>query len=299
LRAWAKQRLYLALDSSSLWGQFTLVQVALIYRGRALPLCWLVLRRHSSSVGYADYESLLRQAASLIPKSSQVVLLADRGFVDVKLFQLARDLGWSFRVRLKRSLWVYRANKPPTKVGRLMPTRGQALFVHKVWLTEQWFGPVYLALAHVQTAKGYEQWAIVSDEPTDLQTLTEYGWRFDIEENFLDDKSAGFQLEASEIREAEALARLILIVAVATLYLVNNGVAVVTTRQQHQVDAHWQRGLSYLQIGWRWLRQALAQGKRLFKLLWILPGPDPNPVFASAKQAAQPIAIISTIRLLT
>lgn len=299
LRAWAKQRLYLALDSSSLWGQFTLVQVALIYRGRALPLCWLVLSRHSTSVGYADYESLLRQAAGLIPKSSQVVLLADRGFVDVKLFQLARDLGWSFRVRLKRSLWVYRANKPPTKVGRLMPAQGQALFVHKVWLTEQWFGPVHLALAHVQTAKGYEQWAIVSDEPTDLQTLTEYGWRFDIEENFLDDKSAGFQLEASEIREAQALARLILIVAVATLYLVNSGVAVVTTRQQHQVDAHWQRGLSYLQIGWRWLRQALAQGKRLFKLLWLLPGPDPDPVFASAKQAAQPIAIISTILLLT
>ena len=115
----------------------------------------------------------------------------------------------------------------------------------------------------------------------------------------MDDKSAGFQLEASEIREAEALARLILIVAVATLYLVNNGVAVVTTRQQHQVDAHWQRGLSYLQIGWRWLRQALAQGKRLFKLLWLRPGPDPHPVFASAKQAAQPIAIISTILCLT
>lgn len=299
LQAWANQRLYLALDSSSLWGRFTLVRLALIYRGRALPLCWLVLSSQSASVGYADYEVILRQAAHLIPARCQVVLLADRGFVDVKLFQLARDLGWSFRVRLKRSLWVYRANKPRTKVGRLMPAKGHALFVHKVWLTQQWFGPVYLALAHVQTADGYEQWAIVSDEPTDLQTLTEYGLRFDIEENFLDDKSAGFQLESSEIQEAEALARLSLILAVATLYLVNSGVAVVTTHQRPLVDAHWQRGLSYLQIGWRWLHQALAQGKRLFKLLWLWPGPDPEPVFASAKQAAQPIAIISAIQLLT
>lgn len=299
LQAWTNQRLYLALDSSSLWGRFTLVRLALIYRGRALPLCWLVLSRQSASVGYADYEVLLRQAAPLIPARGQVVLLADRGFVDVKLLQLARDLGWSFRVRLKRSLWVYRANKPRTKVGRLMPAPGHALFVHKIWLTGQCFGPVYLALAHVQTAKGYEQWAIVSDEPTDLQTLTEYGFRFDIEENFLDDKSAGFQLESSEIREAEALARLLLILAVATLYLVNSGVAVVTTRQRPLVDAHWHRGLSYLQIGWRWLHQALALGKRLFKLLWLRPGPDPQPVFASAKQAAQPIAIISAIQLLT
>lgn len=299
LQAWANQQLYLALDSSSLWGRFTLVRLALIYRGRALPLTWLVLSRQSTSVGYADYQVLLRQAAAYLPASCQVVLLADRGFVDVKLFQLVRDLGWSFRVRLKQSLWVYRANKPRTKVGRLMPAKGQALFIHKVWLTDQRFGPIYLALAHVQTANGYEQWAIGSDDPTDLQTLTEYALRFDLEENFLDDKSAGFQLESSEIHQAEALARLLLILAVATLYLVNSGVAVVTTGQRHQVDAHWQRGLSYLQLGWRWLRQALCQGRRLFKLLWLRPGPDPEPVFASAKQAAQPIAIISAIQLLT
>jgi hypothetical protein len=298
LQAWSNQQVYLALDSSSLWNRFSLVRLALIYRGRAIPLTWLVLSRQSTSVGYADYQVLLPQAADLLPATCQVVLLADRGFVDVKLLQLARDLGWSFRVRLKQSLWVYRANKPRTKVGRLMPARGQALFVHKVWLTEQQFGPVYLALAHVQTPKGYDQWAIVSDEPTDLQTFTEYGLRFDIEENFLDDKSAGFQLESSEIQQADALARLSLILAVATVYLVNSGVAVVTTGQRHQVDAHWQRGLSYLQLGWRWLRQALSQGKRLFKWLWLKPGPDPEPVFASAKQAAQPIAIISHIQLL-
>jgi len=33
-----------------------------------------------------------------------------------------------------------------------------------------------------------EFWAIVSDEKTSLQTFQEYGARFDIEENFLDDQ---------------------------------------------------------------------------------------------------------------
>jgi len=32
-----------------------------------------------------------------------VILLADRGFDDDDLFCLARDLGWSFRIRLKSS----------------------------------------------------------------------------------------------------------------------------------------------------------------------------------------------------
>jgi hypothetical protein len=45
---------------------------------------------------------------------------------------------------------------------------------------------------------------VVSDEPTEAKTFEEYGWRFDIEENFLDDKSNGFQLESSPIRSANA-----------------------------------------------------------------------------------------------
>ena len=88
--------------------------------------------------------------------------------------------------------WV---SKPSLSVGRLMPAKGKALFLHKVWITDRQFGPVHLALAHVQTRNGYEEWAILSDDPTDLHTFDEYGLRFDLEENFLDDKSAGFQLE--------------------------------------------------------------------------------------------------------
>ncbi|HEX9618057.1 MAG TPA: hypothetical protein VGA03_11660 [Anaerolineales bacterium] len=92
-----------------------------------------------------------------------------------------------------------------------MPAKGQALFLHKIWITNRWFVPVHLALAHVQTVRGFEEWAILSDEPTSLETLDEYALRFDIEENFLDDKPAGFQLASSQIRDAAALSRLGLI----------------------------------------------------------------------------------------
>lgn len=99
----------------------------------------------------------------------------------------------------------------------------------------------------MQTQHGYEEWAIVSDDPTDLHTFDEYGLRFDLEENFLDDKSAGFQLESGEIRDAQALSRLALILATATLYLVSTGTAVVTLGLRTRINPHWQRGLSYFQ----------------------------------------------------
>jgi hypothetical protein len=71
-----------------------------------------------------------------------------------------------------------------------------------------------------------------------LHTFDEYGLRFDLEENFLDDKSAGFQLEAGEIRDADALVRLGLILATATLYLVSTGTAIVSLGLRHAVDTH-------------------------------------------------------------
>jgi hypothetical protein len=294
---WEGERIYLALDSSQLWERFTIVRLALIYRGRALPVSWVVLASQSATVAFEDYQVILKEAARVLPKASRVILLADRGFFDQKLLIQARDLGWSFRIRLKSSFWIYRASKPRAKVGRLMPAKGQALFLHKVWITKQCFGPVYLALAQVQTPEGFEEWAILSDEPTSLKTLDEFGLRFDIEENFLDDKSAGFQLEASEIRDAAALSRLGLILATATLYLVSSGVAIVAMGKRHFVDPHWHRGLSYFQIGWRWIEHALAHGKRLVPFFWFEPGPDPEPVYASKRQASKPIAILSSLRL--
>ena len=188
LAEWAGEKAYLGLDSSSLWGRFVIVRVALIYRGRALPLSWLILEHQSTSVAFEAYKHILIEAAGILPRGCRVVLLADRGFDDEDLMRQARDLGWGFRIRLKISLRIYRASKPSVKVGRLMPAKGHALFLHKVWITDRYLGPVHLALAHAQTPEGYQQWAIVSDDPTDLHTFDEYALRFDIEFNFRDAK---------------------------------------------------------------------------------------------------------------
>jgi hypothetical protein len=292
------QKLYLALDGSSLWDEFVIVRLALVYRGRALPISWVVLQQKSTTVAFEKYKHILKEAATILPKGCSVILLADRGFDDNALFCAVRDLGWGFRIRLKKSILVQRLNKPSTNVGRLMPAKGGALFLHKVWITERWFGPVYLALAHAQTPNGYEEWAILSDDPTDLHTFDEYGLRFDIEEDFLDDKSAGFQLESGEIRNAEALSRLGLILAAATLYLVSTRTAVVTLGLRTLVDTHWQRGLSYFQIGWRWIHYALAHSNGLLRFFWLERCPDPCPAHASKRQATAPIATLYQIRLM-
>ena len=112
----------------------------------------------------------------------------------------------------------------------------------------------------------------------------EYGERFQIEEELLDEKSNGFQLERSEIRSAPALSRLCFVMAVATLLLTVQGQQVVAAGKRRWVDSHWQRGNSYLRIGWNWLKGVLHQGWRLFRTFSLQGHTDPEPAFASKKQ---------------
>lgn len=282
LQDWGDFRLRLALDTSLLWEQYCLVRIAVIYRGRAVPLVWTVLAHNSSSVAYQTYAALLDQAAALLPVGCTVEFLADRGFADTALLNHLKRLGWHWRIRIKRSFQVYRHGKF-RKLKRVTLATGQARFWHKVWITKDYYGPVHVALARPRGGKDY--WYVVSDEPTSQTTFTEYGARFDIEENFLDDKSNGFQLEASLIRSAQALTRLCFVLAVATLYLTAQGAAVVAANQRRRVDPHWFRGNSYLRIGWQWVKMALSQGKQLLTRLRLFGDPDPDPPRASNRQS--------------
>ena len=132
-----------------------------------------------------------------------------------------------------------------------------------------------------------DPWYIVSNEPTDSSTLDEYGLRFDIEENFLDDKSNGFQVESSRLDNAPAMERLFLILAIATLHFTSVGVGVVARKTRRWVDTHWDRGMSYLKIGWKWLRQQFRKQWSVLPSFWLDPAPDPQPAIASRRQAAR------------
>ena len=174
-----------------------------------------------------------------MPDGVSIVLLADRGFADGKLMKyLQQSLDWHFRIRIKRSFQFQLAGQW-LKVSSVRLPPGQAYFTPAVSVGKtKPYAKVYLAFAHDKQSD--EDWMIVSDEPTTLQTFAQYHLRFQVEESFLDLKSNGFNLEASRLREKFALSQLCGVIALTMLFLVLQGV---------QVDAHWKRGMSYLKIG--------------------------------------------------
>ena len=286
LAEWGTQVLALALDTSTLWNTYCLVRISLVYRGRAVPLVWKVLDHPSSRVAYNVYKEMLEKVAELLPLRCHVVFCADRGFADTHLMAHLARLGWHWRIRIKGSFGIYRDGTRCRKVHRIPLSPGQALFWHHVYITKQWYGPVHLALGRPQDSKVY--WFVVSDEPTEPKTCEEYGLRFAIEENFLDDQSNGFQLESSLLRSAKPLERLCGVLAITTLYLVAQGTEVVKQGKRRWVDAHWFRGQSYLKIGWNWVKLALSRGYELLPGGHLSPEADPVPTLASKIQPQKP-----------
>ena len=282
---WNQSSLRVIEDTSMLWDEYCLIRLSLQYRGRAVPIVWRVIRHGSSSVRFSVYQSMLKRSARLIPQGVSVCFLADRGFTDTQLMRYLRDdLHWHFRIRVKSNTWIHRAGKGWKQLHHYPLALGEAILLQGVTLTKgDPIREVNLALGRDSLSR--QLWCVATDEPASVQTFREYGERFQIEEEFLDEKSNGFQLERSEIRSVPALSRLCLVMAIATLVLTVQGQQVIAHDKRRWVDCHWQRGNSYLRIGWSWLKGVLHQGWQLFCTITLEGAQDPEPAFASKKQS--------------
>ena len=281
-----EQILYLAIDASDLKNGYLLIRLALIYRGRAIPVTWRVIKHNSTSVSYKDYKVILKQALLILPPGQPIILLADRGFVHANLIKFCRKHRWGYRLRAKSSTAVRLPDRRVASMAKLCPPPGQAHFYQNVYILGENIGPINIALATPDDDE--DPWYIISDAPTEVTTLDEYARRFAIDEGFLDDKSGGFQLESTKLDDPEAISRLFLVLAVATLHFTSVGCEVVKRQTRRWVDTHWDRGMSYLKIGWQWLRQQFRKNWPVLPPFQLDPKPDPEPAIASRRSAAQP-----------
>ena len=80
------------------------------------------------------------------------------------------------------------------------------------------------------------------------------------------------------------LSRLCFILALATLYVTAQGVAVVESGKRRWVDTHWFRGNSYFRIGLDWIHAALIDGWQLVNRVLFSSNTDPETAMASRWQ---------------
>ncbi len=278
LQAWEGESVTLTLDTSMLWDTYCLIEVCLVWGGRSIALGQAVLEHGSASVAFEDYRQVLESTQQLLPPNCTVTLLADRGFEHGELMRWLNRSGWNWLIRAKSDLNVTLPTGQLRSVSQLIPEPESAHLYSGV----QILGDIQ---AHLATEKmAMAKAAVLTNLPPSLQTFALYGQRFGgIEPHFKDYKSAGFDLNRSRLRDAQALSCLLLLLAVAHLMALSVAIASHSLASRRKLDWHSQRGLSFLQLGLRRIQQLCYLGEWI---PWFQPLPtlSPPPACASRKK---------------
>jgi len=280
LAAWQGQQILLAVDGTSVRDSCVLCRVSLLYRGRAVALCWKTFDSRSHSIAYRNYVSILAEVRDLLPPGCTIILLGDRGFGHRQLMKWCRKVGWHFVLRLKADSIVILPNGSRRRLDTWHPERRAVLHLDEVRLLETGGKPIDPLHVHMAFAPepAEEVWYLASDGSGACAASALYSRRAGIECSFRDDKSGGWNWEDSPLTRSREVDRLCLIMAVATLYAVTEGTFLADSGRREELDPHDSRGLSYFQLGLRSFRHLIDQGRRLRLRLHLDPGPDPDPV---------------------
>jgi hypothetical protein len=224
LQDWKSPRLALALDATSLGDRFTVLSIAVVYRGQAIPVAWKVLPANGPHPWKPEWIVLLRTFAGLVGPGRTVLVMTDRGLYARWLYQEIVALGWHPVMRIthlskfrkdgsKRSLPV---TALVSRVGCRWRGRGVA-FPRK---PERRLECTLMACWE----EGYEgPWFLVTDLAPDQAEGLWYGMRSWVEGGFKLLKSGGWQWQATRMTEPDRVERLWLVLAVATRYVLAVG----------------------------------------------------------------------------
>lgn len=264
LLVWKDKRIRLLIDRTFLGikGHNTLF-IALAYKKRALPLAWMVLD-HKGNSSLKEQWKLIKYLIPRIPKTSGVVLIGDREFQNDALMDKVFQRGWHFRLRLKNNTWITLKDGTKIQLRDLPLKKGQRLFLQRVYLTEEEYGPVNLACSWDQSDEDDDPWYIATDEEASNHTLKDYSRRMWIDETFRDLKEQGFHLDKSHLPFPDRLSRLILVIVLCYIWLMQLGGWVVKAGLRPLIDCAKDRSLSYFQLGLRWLGRLPVFNRQLF-----------------------------------
>jgi hypothetical protein len=253
--------LVIVIDGSEAGRDCVLLSINVVYKKRALPLCWLVVKGKKGHLSEQTHIQLVHKLAPLLPKERSVVFLGDGEFDGVELLTTLQNLGWNYVCRTAKNVVLTEAG------DRFQPTdlllqQGDRIELSEVGVTAAGYGPVLVSIV----------WEVGWKEPlllvSNLDFLEEaYGWyqrRFRIETFFSDQKSRGFYLGHSHISNTAHLERLLIATCLAYLWMVCLGAWVVQTGKVAWIHRADRCDWSLFRLGMAWMEHCLNEGLPLW-----------------------------------
>jgi len=259
LTAWNNREVTIMLDGCFIRPKhLQSLRVSRSHCYRALPLAWEVVTS-KGNVARESCAAMLEHVASLLKRTRRVTFLADRGFRDRDWARKCRELGWCYIIRLAFNTTITFPDGRQCSVDQLGIKPGQHRYLWNVCITQEADWNCHLAITWTRESESCpaELCVLMTNLEPSGWVLRHYLKRMQIEESFRDDKSGGFDLHHSHLRDPRRLEMMLLAVAGAVLWIYELGEQVLREQRQ-RIDPAYKRQLSVVQLGWRYLQRCLS-----------------------------------------
>lgn len=250
----------LSIDSSKVGRGNLILVVGLVYKKRVIPLAWMLYKGCKGHSSVEKQLELLNQVIALLPEGAEVILTGDGEFDGTGVIEwLKVHPTWHYALRTAKNIIVRSKDEPEgLSLEALTPTAGQNKFLKEVFFTQQDVGPVNIAILWHEADQKHIY--LVTDAQTLEQTQKWYRRRFNIETLFSDTKSRGFGLDKSGIRHPERMARFVIAVFLAYIWMIYLGVLAIQSRQLGLITRTDRFFISIFQLGRAFLDRILEEG---------------------------------------
>ena len=254
----ALETLVLVIDGSTVGRGCVALMVHVVYKGRALPIGWLVRQGTKGHFSEALHLELVEAVQEVMPLGAQVVFLGDGEFDGTELQRTLDALGWSYVCRTAHNTTAQlEGDRFRLDVMGACIKPGTVVAFQNVRVTAAAYGPVTTICCW---AKGYkEPLYLVSNLKSGHQACRYYEKRFRIETFFSDQKSRGFHLHKSHISNPERLSRLLIACCLAYLWIVYLGTLCEQESWAKVIHRTKRCDLSLFQLGLRLLAHFLNE----------------------------------------
>ena len=191
--------------------------VALWYRGRAVPLTWVLWpAQQPHDQGYwIDCAALLDQVAEILPAGVRITVIGDRAFGCPAFTDLVTARGWDYLVRVQGQTRLRTPDGTETPLRELLTGAGQRQCLRGQVFKKQGWRHASVVAYWRTTCR--DPLLLVSSLPAQWNLVNEYRLRSAIEALFRDWKTSGWQWESSQVRNVAHQDVLVLILALTTV----------------------------------------------------------------------------------
>ena len=255
----ALETLVLVMDGSGVGRGCCALMIHVIYKGRALPLAWVVRQCPKGHAPEALHIELVELVRELIPEGSKVVFLGDGEFDGTALQATLNEAGWFYACRTSKStVATWEGLEFNLDLLGSSIKAGMLIELKEVQFTRNAYGPVMVLCCWAKDEA--EPLYLVSNLSSAEEAIQYYKKRFRIETFFSDQKSRGFNIQKSHIEDPQRLSRLLIASCLAYIWIVYLGSLCKSDGWQDVIHRRNRCDLSLFRLGLQLLEHFLNAG---------------------------------------